>query len=102
MKSASIHLNHLPFPQPLHPKYLFLLNLLLEDILERNRVSCEFRNSLSEFLNRHGLLIEVEAEERFVFKVSFLLNVECGCAFRVELLLNFIVGVVKIFEEIRL
>lgn len=97
--SPSLHFQH---PHPSSPLHLCLLDLLLEDILERNGIGGELGNALAEFLDRHGFLVEVETEQRFVFDVGFLLQVEGRGVFRVEFLLHFVGGVVEFFEKVGL
>ncbi len=49
--------------------HLSILNLLLQDSLESDGVGGKFRNTLSKLLDRHDLLVEVEAEQRLVVDV---------------------------------
>ena len=44
-------------------------DLLSDDVLQRDGISSELADSLTQLLNRHLLLVEVEAEERLVLDV---------------------------------
>src|ERR1700712_1608326 len=55
---------------------LCLLELLLQDFLECNGISGELGDTFTELLNRHLVLVEVEAEGCLVVNVRLLLNVE--------------------------
>ena len=97
---SAIKLHKACFRTDLPPKTsLSTLNLLLQNLLERDGISREFRNTFSEFLDGHGLLVEVEPEQRFVVEVRFLGDLE-GCGvLGVELLGDFFGGVVEGFKE---
>lgn len=83
------------FPHSHH--HLSLLNLLPQNPFERNRIRRKFRNPLPQLLDRHGLLVEVEPEQRFVVEVGLLGDVEGGGVFGVEFLGNFVGGAVELF-----
>lgn len=80
--------------------HLLLLNLLPYDVLERDRVRSELGDALSQLLDGHLVLVEVEAERRLVIDVALLLNVEVGGVARVELLRHVVLGVVQLLEEV--
>ena len=75
------------FPYVKHAKYILAailatlsaLNLLLKDTLESDSIGCEFRDTFSQFLDSHCLLIEVESEERLIVEVALLWDVEALC-----------------------
>ena len=52
------------------------LDLLLQNILENDSVCSKLRDTLTELLYRHLLLVEVEAECWLVVEVRLLLNVQ--------------------------
>lgn len=78
------------------------LDLLLQDVLEGDGVSGELGDTLTELLNCHGLLVEVEAEESLVVDVGLLGDVEAGGVGGVELLGDGSGGVVEVLEEVGL
>lgn len=81
---------------------LLRLDLLLQQILQRHRVGRELGDALAQLLNRHLLLVEVEAERGLVVDVRALGDVQLGRALRVELLGDRRLGVVELLEEGRL
>ena len=70
------------------------LELLLKDPLQSHRIRSEFRNTLPQFLNSHGLLIEIKAELGLIVEVRFLLDAQARCVLGVKLLRNGILRVV--------
>lgn len=78
------------------------LDLLLQDVLEGDGVSGELGDTLTELLDGHGLLVEVEAEESLVVDVGLLGDVEAGGVGGVELLGDGGGGVVEVLEEVGL
>ena len=64
---------------------------------ERDRVRCELGDALTQLVHGHGVLVEVEAEERFVGEVGLLLDVERLCVVGVELLRDVVCGIVEVF-----
>ena len=50
--------------------------LLLDDVLKGDGISGELADTLTQLLDGHLVLVEVEAEERFVVDVRLLLDVE--------------------------
>lgn len=79
-----------------------LLDLGLDDILEGDGISGELGDTLSELLNSHLVLVEVEAESGLVVDVSLLLKVEGSGAGSVELLGDGSVGVEELLKEVGL
>lgn len=78
------------------------LDLLLDDVLEGNGISGELGDTLTELLDGHLLLVEVEAEEGLVADVGLLLKVEAGGSGGVELLGDGGVGVEELLKEVGL
>ena len=78
------------------------LDLLAEDILESNCVSGEFRDTLTELLDGHLVLVEVEAELGLVVDVALLLNVKLASILGNELLGDLILRVVELLEQVGL
>lgn len=76
------------------------LNLLAENVLQGDGISCEFRDAFPEFLHSHGLFVEIESEKRLVFNVRLLGDVESRGIFGVQLLRNFVLRIEKILEQI--
>lgn len=76
--------------------------LLLDDLLEGNRISSELGDTFPELLDGHLVLVEVEAEGGLVVDVGLLLDVEGGGGGGVELLGYGLGGVQKLLEEVRL
>jgi hypothetical protein len=79
-----------------------LLDLLLEDALERHGVGGELGDAFAQLLDRHLLLVKVEAERGLVVNVRLLLNVEAARLRCVELLGDRVFGVVQSVEQSRL
>ena len=65
---------------------LYLLELLLKDALERNSICSKLRDTLSKFLNGHGFLVEVEAEQSLVVEIFALLDIQARGVLSIELL----------------
>lgn len=78
------------------------LDLLLQDVLEGDGVSGELGDTLTQLLDGHGLLVEVEAEESLVVDVGLLGDVEAGGVGGVELLGDGSGGVEEVLEEVGL
>jgi hypothetical protein len=76
------------------------LDLLLDDVLERLGVSGELADTLTELLDGHLLLVEVEAEGGLVRDVGLLLQVQAGGARGVELLGDGIAAVEELLEQV--
>jgi hypothetical protein len=85
-----------------YPRPALCLNLLAEDVLERDGVSGELGDALAELLDSHLVLVEVEAECRLVVDVALLLNVERVGVGSVELLGDRLGGVVELLEQVGL
>lgn len=81
---------------------LLPLDLLLQDALQRHGVRRELGYALPQLLDRHLLLVEVEAERRLVADVRLLFNVETMCLGRVQLLGDGRGRVEQIFQQRRL
>lgn len=90
--------NHYPFSLFNH----LSLNLGLDDILQRDSISSELADTLTELLNSHLVLVEVEAEGGLVVDVGLLLNIESGSTLGVELLGDGLGGVHELLEEVGL
>jgi hypothetical protein len=82
--------------------YLRLLDLLLEDALERNSVGGKLGDTLAQLFGGHGLLVEVETEVSFVAEVALLLNVKRRGVAGIKLLGDSVLRVVQILEEVGL
>ena len=78
------------------------LELLLQVILERNSISSEFADTLTQLLNSHGILVEVESEVGFVVNVGLLWEVQALSVCGIELLRNGFGGGLQLFEEVGL
>ena len=91
-----------PDPTQLPSDHLSALNLLLQNPLQRHGIRRKLRNPLSQLLNRHRLLVEVEPEERLFVDVRLLWDIEGGGVFGVKLLGDFVGAAVEGFEEGRL
>lgn len=76
--------------------------LLFDDLLEGDSISSELADTFPELLDRHLVLVEVEAECGLVVDVGLLLQVERGSGGSVELLGYCRAGVVELLEEVRL
>ena len=79
---------------------LSLLNLLLQDTLQRDCVGGKLADALTKLVGCHGVLVEVEAEEGFVVDIRDLLDVKTGGCTGVEFLGYVVLAVVEVFEEI--
>ncbi len=69
----------------IRPLLLSRLQLLLEYALQCHRVGSKFRDTLPQFLHRHGLLIEIKSEGGFIVEIRLLFNVQCGGFLGIEL-----------------
>lgn len=76
------------------------LDLLGKKLLEGNGISSELGDTLTELLNTHSLLVEVEAEISLVVEVFALLDLKLGGISSVELLGNGLGGVVEVLKEV--
>jgi hypothetical protein len=76
--------------------------LFLEDALESDSISSELADTLSELLNSHLVLVEVEAEESLVLDVRLLLDVERRGLRSIELLRDRLGGVEEVLEQVGL
>ena len=79
-----------------------LSELLLEGVLEGNGVSSELADTLTELLDSHLILVEVESEESLVLDVSLLLEIERRGLGSIELLGDVLGGVEELLEQVRL
>ncbi|KUI73533.1 hypothetical protein VM1G_11889 [Cytospora mali] len=79
-----------------------LCKLALEDVLEGDGVSSELADTLTQLLDGHLVLVEVEAEERLVVDVRLLLEAEGGSSGGVKLLGDGGVGVEEVLEQVGL
>jgi len=68
------------------PISLCFLYLLPYDVLQGDGVCGKLGDTFPQFLNSHGLIVEVEAEECFIVDVALLLKVQRTCIFRLQLL----------------
>lgn len=75
------------------------LNLLLQDILQGHGVGRELGDTLTELLDGHGLLVELEAEQSLILEVAALGDVEAAGSRGVKLLGDGVLGVVQILEQ---
>lgn len=76
--------------------------LLLKDSLEGNGVSSELADTLTELLDGHLVLVEVEAEEGLIVDVGLLLEVQSSGLLSVELLGDGLLGVEELLEQVGL
>lgn len=76
--------------------------LLLEDALEGDGVGSELADTLTELLDGHLVLVEVEAEVGLVVNVRLLLDVEAGGLGAVELLGDRLSGAEEVLEQVGL
>ena len=79
-----------------------LLDLLPEDVFECDSISRKFRDTFPKLIDSHGILVEVEAEQRLVFKVGLLGDVQGFGCLGIELLRYLIGRIVEILEKGRL
>ena len=76
--------------------------LLLDDLLKGDGISGELADTLTQLLDGHLLLVEVEAEERLVADVRLLLDVERRGGGSVELLGDGVVRVDELLQQVGL
>lgn len=76
------------------------LNLALQSLLQSNRISSKLADTLAELVNGHWVLVEVESEISFVVNVCLLLDVEVGGILGLELLWDWVGGVLELLEEV--
>ena len=77
-------------------------DLVLQDVLEGDGVSSELADTLTELLDGHLVLVEVEAEQGLVVDVGLLLDVQRGGGGGVELLGDGGIGVDELLEQVGL
>lgn len=80
---------------------LCLLDLLPENALQCDCIRRKLADTFSELLNRHLLLIEVEAEQRFVVDISALGNVQLVGIISEQLLGHLVCRVIEVLEQVR-
>lgn len=68
-----------------------MLDLLSENVLECDGISREFRDTFAKLVDSHGILVEVEAEQRLVFDVGLLWDIQGFRILGIELL-GYLVG----------
>jgi len=56
-------------------KHNLRLDLLLEGILQRNGISGKLADTLTQFVDGHWVLVEIESEGRLVVNVGLLLDI---------------------------
>ena len=81
---------------------LHLSKLLLEDALEGDGIGGELADTLTELLDGHLVLVEVEAEEGLIVDVGLLLEVQSSGLLSVELLGDGLLGVEEVLEQVGL
>lgn len=90
-------------PAPHAPSVTHLgANLLLEDALESDSIGGELADTLTELLDGHLVLVEVEAEQSLVVDVRLLLEVEAGGLGAVKLLGDGLGGVEEVIKQVGL
>ena len=82
-----------------HPLTNLTLNLLPQYPFERDRIRREVGDALTQLVDGHGVLVEVEAEERLVREVGLLLDVKALRVACIELFRHVGGGVEEIFEK---
>lgn len=75
------------------------LDLLCQDILQLHRRGRKGRDAVTQLVNGHLLLIELESELGFVIEVFLLLDVEAVGVVGLELGGDRVSAVVELFEE---
>lgn len=78
------------------------LDLRLQDVLEGDSVSRELGDTLPKLLRGHGLLVELETEQRLVVDVAALGDVLAGGVGGVQLLGDSGGRVVQLLKEVGL
>lgn len=81
---------------------LNLLQLLLEKVGESDGVSSKLADTLTELLDGHLVLVEVESEEGLILDVCLLGSVRSGGLLGVELGGNSVIGVHEVLEQVGL
>jgi hypothetical protein len=76
------------------------LNLTLQSLLQSNRISSKLADTLAELVNGHWVLVEVESEVGLVVNVRLLLDVKVGGILGLELLWDWVGGVLELLEEV--
>lgn len=82
--------------------YNLVLELGLEDTLQGLGISSELADTLAQLLDGHLVLVEVEAERRFVIDVGLLLDVEVLSVLGLELPWHGLGGVLELLEQVGL
>lgn len=78
------------------------LDLLLEQLLQSNRISSELGNTLPELLGSHSILVQLETEQSLILEIATLGNILTSGVGGVELLGDGGGGVVELLEEVGL
>lgn len=78
------------------------MNPLLQQLLQSHRILGEFRDTLTQLVDGHGVFVEVKAEGRLVVEIGALGNIKPGSTRRVKLPRDGGGGVVKLLQEGRL
>ena len=81
-------------------RHLCLDELGLDDLLKSLGISSELGDTLTELLNRHLVLVEVEAEERLIVEVRLLLDVQGVCGLSLQLLWDGVLGVLELLQKV--
>lgn len=79
-----------------------IFDLLLQNAFKSYGISGEFRDTFSQLLDSHGLLIEVEAEFSLIVNVRLLGDIKISRVFGDQLLWNLVLRVVELFEIVGL
>jgi hypothetical protein len=87
---------------PLCARFHLSGELALEERLEGLGVGSELGDTITELLDGHLVLVEVEAEESLVVDVRLLLDVETGGLGGIELLGDVVVGVEEVLKQVGL
>lgn len=97
-------LNYFILPIRTHNRHYTHLSreLALEGLLESDSVSGELADTLTELLDGHLLLVEVEAESSLVVDVGLLLDVGGSGRGGVELLGDVLGAVEELLEQVGL
>lgn len=78
------------------------LDLLLEQLLQSDRVRRELGDTLTELLRGHGILVQFEAEQSLILDVAALGDVKARSIGCVELLGDRVGRVVELLQEVGL
>jgi hypothetical protein len=74
-------------------------DLLLDEVLERLRISSELADALAQLLHCHLVFVKVEAEEGLVVDVALLLDIKLGRALGLELLRHGVGGALQLLKK---